>query len=178
MSDLRLADLPRLALQLAVALGILLGVEALAHLPLGAPAEGAAIRLAVRTAAGKIEICREVPAAELAQLPIHMRRPRICEEQPVPYRLTLHVDGVPVHAIRAERRGMRGDRPLVIDDLVAIRAGRQELFVSLEPEVPPGTPAAIADALPRGELRQTIDLPAGRIALVTWGASAGLTVRQ
>ena len=81
-------------------------------------------------------------------------------------------------AIRAERRGMRGDRPLVIDDLVAIRAGRQELFVTLEPEVPPGTPAAIADALPRGELRQTIDLPAGRIALVTWGASAGLTVRQ
>ena len=99
MSDLRLADLPRLALQLAVALGILLGVEALAHLPLGAPAEGAAIRLAVRTAAGKIEICREVPAAELAQLPIHMRRPRICEEQPVPYRLTLHVDGVPVHEL-------------------------------------------------------------------------------
>ncbi len=178
MFDLRLADLLRLVLQLAVALGILLGVEALAHLPLGAPAEGAAIRLAVRTAAGKIEICHNVSAEELAQLPIHMRRPRICAEQPVAYRLTLNVDGVPVHAIRAERRGMRGDRPLVIDDLVAIPAGRRAIFVTLEPEVPPGTPEATADALPRGELRQTIDLPPGRIALVTWGASSGLTVRQ
>ena len=77
MADLRTATLWRPALQLAVALGILLGVEALAHLPLGRPAEGAAIRLAVRTAAGKIEICRDVSPEELAQLPIHMRQPRL-----------------------------------------------------------------------------------------------------
>ena len=70
----------------------------------------AALRLAVRTAAGKIEICRDVSVEDLAKLPIHMRQPRICEEQPVAYRVTLTVDGVVVHAVRAERRGMRSDR--------------------------------------------------------------------
>ena len=178
MADLRTATLWRPALQLAVALGILLGVEALAHLPLGRPAEGAAIRLAVRTAAGKIEICRDVSPEELAQLPIHMRQPRLCEEQPVAYRLTMAVDGQEVHAVHADRRGMRGDRPLVIDELVAIPAGRHDLFVSLEPEVPPGTAAAVAAGLPRGTLRQTVELPAGRIALVTWEGAAGLAIRQ
>ena len=113
MSDLRAAHLLRLGLQVAVALGLLLGVQALAHLPLGAPPEGAAIRLAVRTSAGKLEICRDVPPEELAQLPIHMRQSRICEVQPVAYRLTLSVDGVPVRDIHAERRGMRSDRALV-----------------------------------------------------------------
>ncbi|MDQ1347347.1 MAG: hypothetical protein QG573_717 [Acidobacteriota bacterium] len=178
MSDLRAAHLLRLGLQVAVALGLLLGVQALAHLPLGAPPEGAAIRLAVRTSAGKLEICRDVPPEELAQLPIHMRQSRICEVQPVAYRLTLSVDGVPLRDIHAERRGMRSDRALSIDDLVSVAAGPRTLVVALEPEVPTGTPEAAAAVLPRGELRQTIDLPAGRIALVTWGASAGLTVRQ
>lgn len=177
MSDLRPRALARLALQVAVALALLLGIEALAHLPLGAPAAGAAIRLAVRTAAGKIEICRDVPAEELARLPLHMRQPRICSEQPVAYRLSLQVDGAMTHDIRAERRGLRGDRPLVIDDLVALPAGRHDLVVLLEPEVPPGTAEAIAAGLPRGELRQSVDLPAGRIALVTWDGSVGLTVR-
>ena len=178
MADLRVVTLFHLALQLVVALGILLGVEALAHLPLGRPAEGAAVRLAVRTAAGKIEICRDASPAELAQLPIHMRQPRLCEEQPVAYRLTLTVDGQEARAVRAERRGMRGDRPLVIDELVAIPAGQHNLFVSLEPDVPPGTAAVIAAGLPRGELRQAIELPAGRIALVTWDGAAGLAIRQ
>lgn len=178
MSDLRVANLLRLGLQVGVALGLLLGVQTLAHLPLGTPPEGAAIRLAVRTSAGKLEICRDVPPEELAQLPIHMRQPRICEVQPVAYRLTLSVDGAPVRNLHAERRGMRSDRALVIDDLVPIAAGRRELVVTLDPEVPPGTPEQDAAALPRGELRQTIELPAGRIALVTWEAHAGLTVRQ
>jgi len=178
MSDRRATTVLRLGLQVALALALLLGVGALAHLPLGAPADGAAIRLAVRTSAGKLEICRDVPPEELAQLPVHMRQPRICEEQPVAYRLTLSVDGIPVHAVRAERRGLRSDRALVIDDLVLIAAGRRSLVVELEPEVPAGTPGASAAALPRGELRQTIDLPAGRIALVTWEASSGLSVRQ
>ncbi len=178
MSEVKASALARLALRFTVALGILLGVEALAHLPLGAPASGAAIRLAIRTAAGKIEICREVSPAELAQLPVHMRQPRQCTEQPVAYRLTLAVDGSEIHATRARRRGMRNDRPLVIDQLVAIPAGRRAIVVRLEPEVPPGTPDAAAAQLPRGELRRTLDLPAGRIALVTWDSSSGLVVRQ
>jgi len=178
LPEVNVSTLSRLAVRFAVALGILLGVEALAHLPLGAPAGNAAIRLAIRTAAGKIEICREVPAEELARLPIHMRQPRLCTEQPVAYHLTLAVDGSELHATRARRRGMRSDRPLVIDDLVEIPAGRRVIAVTLEPEVPPGTPDAIAASLPRGELRRTLDLPAGRIALVTWEADTGLVVRQ
>ncbi len=73
---------------------------------------------------------------------------------------------------------MRSDRALVIDDLVPVAAGRRPLVVALEPQVPPGTPEAGAAALPRGELRQTIELLPGRIALVTWEASIGLAVRQ
>lgn len=177
-SPRRPAILARHFVRLAVALGFLLGVEALAHLPLGRPAQGAAIRLAVRTAAGRIEICRDVSAEELAKLPLHMRQPRICAEQPVAYRLTLSVDGAVAHDARAERRGLRSDRPLVIDELVAIQAGRHELRVSFAPEVPPGTPESVAAGLPRGGLERSIDLPAGRVALVTWDGSAGISIRQ
>ena len=178
MSEVNASTLARLALRFAVALGILLGVEALAHLPLGAPARGSAIPLAIRTGAGKIEICRDVPAAELAKLPIHMRQPRLCTEPPEAYRLTLAVDGREIHATQARRRGMRSDRPLVIDELVEIPAGQRAIAVSLEPDVPPGTPETTAAQLPRGELRRTLDLPAGRIALVTWESGSGLVVRQ
>ena len=162
MSDLRLADLPRLALQLAVALGILLGVEALAHLPLGAPAEGAAIRLAVRTAAGKIEICREVPAAELAQLPIHMRRPRICEEQPVAYRLTLRVDGV-TGARRSAPSGAECAATARWSSTTSSRfapGGRSSSSAS-SPRCRRERRRRSLARFRRGELRQTIDLPAG-----------------
>ncbi len=168
----------QLAVRLVVALGLLLAIEALAHLPLGAPAAGAAVRLAIRTAAGKIEICRDVAPDELARLPIHMRQPRICDEHPVAYRVTLQLDGEVLRAVRAERRGMRGDRPLVIDELVAVPAGRHTLGVRLEPEVPPDTPATVAAGLPQGALERALELPAGRIALVTWDGTAGLAVRQ
>jgi len=153
-------------------------VQALAHLPLGVPPTGAAIRLAIRTAAGKIEICRDVAAEALAKLPIHMRQSRICEDRPVAYRVTLTVDGAEIHATRAQRRGMRSDRPLVIDDLVAVPAGRHAIAVRLAPEVPAGTPDASAAQLPRGELAGILDLQAGRIALVTWEAGGGLVMRQ
>lgn len=168
----------RLAARFVVALAMLLAVQALARLPLGAPATQAAIRLALRTAAGKLEVCRDVPPEELAKLPIHMRLPRLCEERPVAYRVALALDGKEIHALRAERRGMRSDRPLVIDDLVEIPSGRHELAVNLEPEVPAGTSASDAARLPRGELRTVVELAPGRIALVTWDPARGLAIRQ
>lgn len=159
---------------LAIALAAMGGISALAHLPVGAEPRGAALRLALRTARARIEVCRDRSAAELAALPAHMRQPRLCEETAVDYRLRLVLDGV----VRADRRvthsGIRRTRPLVVDELLPVAAGAHRLEVAFTPVDPP---AAGAEALPRPTFEGTVDFPAGRIRLLALGADGALELR-
>lgn len=159
------------ALRIAVAVVAMAGVGAIAHLPLGEPPREAALRIALRTSLGQVEVCRDRSAEELAALPAHMRLPRVCEIRTVDYRLRLSIDGEPKLDRTVEHRGVRRNRPLVVDELLRLEPGRHRVDLSFEPVA--GAIAGAAE-LPRADHGTEVDFAAGRIRLFTLdpGASA------
>lgn len=163
MPDLR--PLARGAAGLALALAVLAGISALAHLPVGAQSPDGALRLSLRTARARVEICRERSEAELAALPAHMRQARICEETAVDYRLEVAVDGRPRVDRRIVHRGLRRTRPLVVEELVLVAPGEHRVEVRFLPVDPP----AEATALPRPSFDAAVTFGAGRVRLLALG---------
>jgi hypothetical protein len=160
----------RLLAGLALALAVMAAVSALAHLPVGAARSDAALRVALRTARARVEVCRDLTAAELAALPAHMRQPRTCAETAVDYRLTVSVDGAPRLERRLAHRGVRRTRPLVAEELLPLPAGAHRVRVTLEPlDPPPG-----AENLPRPVFDQSLEFAAGRIRLLAYDDDTGL----
>jgi len=156
---------------------LVLGVGQLAHLPLGRAPADAALRLAIRTAAAKLEVCRERSAAELAELPVHMRLQRVCEDRPVTYRLEVWLDGTLRHSALASKRGLRADRPLVIEETLSISPGSHAVRVRFAPELANELSPAETAKLPRDELEENLELAAGRVVLVTFDDRRGLALR-
>lgn len=148
------------ALRLAVAVAAMAGVGAVAHLPLGAPPRDAALRIALRTSLGQSEVCRDRTAAELAALPAHMRQPRICEVTTVDYRLRVEIDGRALVERAVHHRGVRHNRPLVVDELLRVEPGSHHVSIRFEPADPA---VAGASELPRAAHDASIVFVAGRI---------------
>ncbi|MBP1641766.1 MAG: hypothetical protein H6Q03_435 [Acidobacteria bacterium] len=160
MPDLR--PLARGAAGLALALAVLAAISALAHLPVGAASPDGALRLSLRTARARVEICRERSAGELAALPAHMRQARTCEETAVDYRLEVAVDGRPRVDRRIVHRGLRRTRPLVVEELVLVAPGERRVEVRFLPvDPPPG-----AGELPRPAFAGTLRFDAGRVRVM------------
>jgi len=157
------------ALRIAVAMVVVAGVGVLAHLPLGEPAAGAALRVALRTPRAQVEICRDRTAEELAALPVHMRQPRACEVTTIDYRLHVTIDGHTVVDRLLVHRGVRKNRPLVADETIPAAPGARRIVARFEPEsaIPPG-----ADAPPLATARfdADVELVPGRIRLLTLAA--------
>jgi len=140
-----------------------------ARLPLGEPPAGSALRVALRTAQGRIEICHEPTAAEVAGLPAHMRPLASCEETALEYRLRVAIDGEERIARTVTPAGWRRTRPLAFDATLHAPAGSRRVAVEFLPIEPPGLAAEAAERfaqLPRLELDRIVELEAGRIALV------------
>lgn len=114
---------------------ILVGVALLSHLPMGQAEDDSELRLALRTAAARIEICRDLTAEELAALPAHQRAPRTCEESPVDYRLTVTIDGTQRIDQSIRHRGIRRTRPLAVDEVLRVEPGAHRVEVRFEPEL-------------------------------------------
>lgn len=161
------------ALRVVVPLAMMSAVAAIAHLPVGEPASGSALRLALRTAAARVEVCRDRTAAELAALPAHMRQVRICTETAVDYRLTVAVDGAARLDRRVEHRGVRRTRPLAVDAELPVAAGRHRVTVDFLPIDPPAEAAA---TLPAPRFDAEVDFAAGRVVLLSLGAKGELGV--
>lgn len=163
----------RPAARLASGTFLLALLVALAHVRLSDPLEGAVLRVAVRTTAGTSLRCRRLDDAELAALPPHMRRAEVCETRATPYRLRVTVND----ARRLDRvyraAGLRGDRPLTIDEAFAMTPGRHRVRVRLAPtegEGASGPPAYTFDA--------PVELPEGRVRLLALdGEAAAFTLR-
>ncbi len=168
------ARLLRLALRLAVPLALMAALSTLAHLPVGAPPEGAALRLALRTAAARVEICRDRTADELAALPAHMRQARVCEETAIDYRLRVAIDGDVVLDRRVTHRGVRRTRPLVVDVDLPVAPGGRLLEVEFLPVDPP---ADAAGSLPAATFAESVDFAPGRIRLLALEADGRLRLR-
>jgi hypothetical protein len=94
------------------------------------PADEAALRLAWRANVPLVEECRELSAEEQAELPVHMRRERVCEGRVASYRLEAAVDGRVLHQATISGAGARGDRPLYVFETLPVEPGRHRLRVS------------------------------------------------
>lgn len=165
MPEPRALSLALAALRIAVAMLLVAGVGWIAHLPLGEPAAGAALRVALRTPLAQVEICRDRPAEELAALPVHMRQPRLCEVTAIDYRLRVTVDGRTVVDRLLAHRGVRKNRPLVADETISAVPGVHRVVVRFEPEsaIPPG---ADAPPLVTALFDSDVELVAGRVRLL------------
>jgi len=179
VSDPRPSRLAALA-RFALSVGICVGVALLARLPLGEPPEASAIRLAWRTARGRIEICRAPTEAEIGQLPKHMRPPETCTETALDYRLRVAVDGEPRLDRVLEPGGLRRTRPLTVEATIPVPSGAHRLTVTFEP-LPPGDlderPADVLADLPRYDLETEVVVAPGRILLLTLDERERLALR-
>ncbi|GMU65113.1 MAG: hypothetical protein AMXMBFR36_13870 [Acidobacteriota bacterium] len=161
------------ALRVAVPLALMTAIAAIAHLPVGEPAPGSALRLALRTAAARVEVCRDRTEAELAALPAHMRQVRICTETAVDYRLTVAIDGARRLDRRIEHRGVRRTRPLTVDAELPVAAGRHRVALEFVPIDPPAEAAA---KLPAPRFDAEVDFAVGRVVLLSLAPSGELGI--
>ncbi len=166
-------------------LALLTVVAALGQIPYGRPTGEAVLRLALRTTATRLEICRQPAEAELAALPVHMRRTEICDWVAPSYRLRVAIDGRGVLDRLVEAGGMKADRPRTVDAQMTWPPGTVRLVVRYEPDLgstesgdrPESTPEAAPDPpLPVYRLDETVELQADRITLVQLDDRRGLEV--
>jgi hypothetical protein len=160
-----IARLARALAGLALAALFAAGLAWLASRPLGKEPEGAAVRLALRTALANVEVCRDRTPEELAALPAHMRQPRVCEDRRPDYRLELRADGKRLLSRRLAPPGIHRDRPLTVDALVPVAPGRRQLEVHFAPVGLADAPAA-GPLPPTWSLSCAADLAPGRVLLV------------
>ena len=118
----------------AFSAGLLALVAGGSRRPQGADADDAVLRLGWRMVGQARERCRDLTPDELAARPVHMRRSRECVREALAYNLTAAVDGVVVARKRVHASGLRGDRPLSVEEELRIRPGRRDVTVAFGPE--------------------------------------------
>ena len=171
-----------------LALGALAGVALASRAQVGSPPRGSELRLALRAARARLEICRERTAEELERLPAHLRTREDCEERAIDYRLSVAIDGTPRLERVVSHRGVRHTRPLTVEVGLAVPPGRRDVTVSFEPIRLPELAsdsteisarlAAEFGALAAPVLREPIEFPEGRAVLVTLGEDGVLRVAR
>ena len=117
-----------------VSLVLLALIGGFSNLPMGQPEERAFLRLTWRMVGQKISQCRTPSEEEQAGTPVHMRKKQICEDTYLPYLLSVVLDGNTVSEISVSGAGLRGDRPVYIDERVELPLGVVELEVFFEPD--------------------------------------------
>jgi ferredoxin len=124
----------RRAAAVAFSAGLLALVAGGSRWPQGADADDAVLRLGWRMVGQARERCRDLTPDEIAARPVHMRRTRECVREALAYNLTATVDGVVVARKRVHAPGLRGDRPLSVEEELRIRPGRRDVTVTFGPE--------------------------------------------
>ena len=112
--------------------------------------ETGALRLAWRAQPERIEVCRPVPEAELANLPRHMRQTVLCDGRSAEYRLTVVSDGVLLADDTVHGGGARRDRPMYLYREYTLEPGPHDLTIRLE-RIGEAGPVAAADSAPATE---------------------------
>jgi hypothetical protein len=162
---------------LALAAALVAAVGALAHVPLGAPAAAAALRLALRAEHAKIEICRDLAESELARLPAHMRQKRQCEETAIDYRLRVTIDGTTRLEREVRHKGIRRTRPLAVEEQLEVPPGRHDVAVEFQPVPPAGALAEAIAELGSPRFASPVDFPRGRVRILVLGPGGGFDLR-
>jgi len=164
-----------------------------------APDDAAMLRLSWSARPERIEHCRRLSDAELAERPQHMRLRWECEGRFARYLLRVSVDGRVLAADTVRGGGLRHDRPMHLFREYALAPGERQVTVSLQRldvEVRPdsvedatvaaGTGAADretreaqerrvrrAESLPaQVSMDSTLTVDSRRVVLVTYSSSA------
>jgi hypothetical protein len=175
----------------AAALAIVLGGALASRAQIGQPPSHAELRLALRAASARLEVCRDRTAQELATLPAHLRQLQDCDEQAIDYRLAVQIDDQPGSDRLVSHSGVRHTRPLAIESAMKVTPGRHRVRVAFEPVRPAGFDDAPVDddaaalrlltafrGLPSPRLDQAIDFAAGRAVLVTLDEDGALRLAR
>ena len=120
--------------------------------------DSARLRLSWRAVPERIEVCREVSAAELAERGEHMRQRVDCDGRSATYVLRVEADGRILHESVVRGSGLRHDRPLYVLRDFVLAGGEHRVRVTFArrerpegataaapPPAPPPPPATDAD---------------------------------
>jgi hypothetical protein len=110
------------------------------------PRADAAIRLSWRAPSRPVEACRTSTPEELAKLPVHMRRPEICERRLSAFHLMVTLDARAVIDERVEPKGAQRDRPAHVLHELRVPPGPHRLAVRFAPEAEAAGPPLTLDA--------------------------------
>jgi hypothetical protein len=132
-----------------------------AHTTASDPATGSVLRIAIRTSAGTAQVCHRLKQEELDKLPMHMRRPESCEAHAVPYRLEIATGGATLLDRTYQAAGLRGDRPLTVNEDIPVAAGNHDVSIRFTPKPDVEAPA------PSFRFDGPIEFPDGRIRVAT-----------
>ena len=123
----------RVLFGLLLAVAATAGVVALSQAPYATgQGEGALLRLSWSGRPQRIERCRELSEAELAERPAHMRRLLECEGRPARYAVRVAVDGRTASLDTVTGGGLRGDRAIHMLREFPVEPGPRVLAVEIE----------------------------------------------
>lgn len=122
-------------LKAAFATGLILGITALfSAFTYNIYFEKSVLRLAVRFPSQSTEVCIERTAEELKSLPMHMRSPKVCKQTSIDYDLEVVIDDEVALTRELTSGGLRGDRPVVVEEDLLLSPGQHEVKVSFHPK--------------------------------------------
>lgn len=146
-----------------VSLLAMTALGALSRVPYTVPgADAAMVRLSWRAPRASIDTCRALDPAEIAALPVHMRRDSACETRRVAYTLRVIVDGSILQDTIVTSAGVRADRPLFVYREYMLQPGEHRVQVEFVPRN-----GDISATLPGFSIDRTVKLEAGQILLIT-----------
>lgn len=170
--------LVRRGLQALVPAGLLAALAFAVRFPVGQPAEQAQLLLLGRMVGERVRVCRDLTPEELVRVPRHMQAPgqRSCEQSLLPYRLRVWLDGALRIDTAVRPSGLRGDRPVYVQEALTLPPGSFAVRIAFDPEPAAGGAAgaedaahaqAMAEALARAThygLERTLVLAKGQVA--------------
>ena len=122
----------RRGLGLAVALAVMAAIVALSRAPyVTGQGADALLRLSWSGRPQRIERCRELSDAELAERPAHMRRRLECEGRPARYVVRVAVDGRTASLDTVTGGGLRGDRAIHMLRELRVEPGSRAIAVEM-----------------------------------------------
>lgn len=128
---MRLASSARIAVGALATAIVLMGVAWTSSAPVPMRGAGLArLRLSWSARPERIEACRTLSAAELAEREEHMRQRVECEGRFATYLLRVDADGRPLTELLAKGAGLRHDRPLYVLREVDLAPGEHRIRVS------------------------------------------------
>lgn len=158
------------ALRLASGAALLTLLLVVTHGTASDPTEGAVLRIALRTTAGTIEDCRKLSQQEIDALPMHMRRTEVCEARALPYRLEVRIGDRQLLDRGYTASGIRGDRPLTVDEELVLPPGRHDVAIRFAPA--PGESDEDAKRSPAAfTFEGPVEFTEGRIRVATLDAT-------